>query len=497
MFCVHCGKALPDDAMFCPFCGKATVVEASSTPEQSPTPGSSEPTPPVETPASVPASSEEASEVSPTANSPEAAVPPESELPFEEEASAAPPTVAAVSQPSISASQKGGKHGLVIGLCIALVAVLALAIWAAISRPGNDQVAGVWKLDHSILEGTEMTATELGTDIYIYLSENGSAEFTVSSGSVEREFGRWKLIDSKTLLLTLTSTGEEIRFSRSRYTLSAPYGGVTMCFTRSNISPSQIPTPNFTAGADLAQGFTEPPASIPTQPTINYTLVSMQQLYDELHSNALRAKNTYEDMYIVTVGVLVGVDNDGEYFTIHDPYDDRTWMDNLLCDITTENQLQTLVNLDEGDIVTVRGKVTTVGEVLGYSIDLDQLEYGDTTYYYEDTGDSYTEELDYSWLEGEYEKAHDVNISMVLYVDDLIPTEIYVQFLEYNPSGETELLAEGPASYVRGGASPRFEGYLYNSTMDPVTIEYDDGSYNFTVDCSALGFFGATFTDLF
>lgn len=280
--------------------------------------------------------------------------------------------------------------------------------------------------------------------------------------------------------------------------MSAPYDGATIYFTRSNLSPNQIPTPSLAVGAGNTQEFTEPPVPTPTpiQPTIQYTFVSVQELYDALHSNALRANDTYLDMYIVAVGVLGGIDNDGKYFTIHDPYDDSIWTDDLHCDITTEDQRKTLMNLDSGDIVTVRGKITTVGEVMGYLMDIDQLEYGDTTYY-EGTDDSYGEELDYSWLEGEYEKAHDVDITMVLDVDDLITTEIYVRFLRYNPSGDTEVLGEGPASYVRGGESPRFEGYLYNDTMDPITIEYDGNSYNFTVDCSALGFFGDTFTDLF
>lgn len=36
MFCVHCGKAHPDDAKFCPFCGKSATVQASSTPASPP-----------------------------------------------------------------------------------------------------------------------------------------------------------------------------------------------------------------------------------------------------------------------------------------------------------------------------------------------------------------------------------------------------------------------------------------------------------------------------
>lgn len=603
MFCVHCGKALPDDAKFCPFCGKSATVQASSTPASPPAHESSStpvellnPTLPPEQNAPAPepdvTSEAEPSPIQETSTpAPETTKKyrvtfmrwdtsgPELTITFSQDdpitifsgesrtvtlsagtqhisldtvsqhsefeisldadikvnlrwdadsglfsadystrepfkfttttpavaptspsasTSTTKPLTAPVDSAS-STSQKAGKHGIVIGLCIAFALALVLAILAVmIFRPGSNQVTGVWKFDHSIIEGAKMTAADLGTDMYIYLSEDGSAEVTADYGSVEREFGKWELIDSKTLLLTLPSTGEEILFSRSRNTLSAPYDGATMYFTRSSISPSQIPTPNLAVGADNVQEFTEPPTPIPTQPTIEYTLVSVQELYNELNNNALRAQNTYQDMYIVTVGVLGGIDNDGKYFSIHDPYDDSFWTDDLHCNITTDEQLRTLMNLNEGDTVTVHGKITTVGEVLGYYIDLEQLEYGDTTYYYnEDMDDSYAEELDYSWLEGEYEKAHDVDITMVLDVDDLITTEIYVRFLRYNPSGDTEVLGEGPASYVRGGESPRFEGYLYNDTMDPITIEYDENSYNFTIDCSALGFFGDTFTDLF
>lgn len=88
MFCIHCGKELPEGAKFCIFCGKAAVVSESPVPSQAPEQKVSAPTSPVEDPVTVPPSTEDTTKVSLTENSPESSVALESKLQPEEEASA-------------------------------------------------------------------------------------------------------------------------------------------------------------------------------------------------------------------------------------------------------------------------------------------------------------------------------------------------------------------------------------------------------------------------
>lgn len=152
----------------------------------------------------------------------------------------------AVSQQTGISYQKSGSPVLTILISACVGIAIAVGGLLLLFPSHGNQVSGVWKLDHMTVDGTTWTASELGNDSYIYLSENSLAEVTVDYGSVERELGTWELIDSKTLLLTLTSTGEEMRFSRSRNILSCLYDGVTMYFTRSTLSPSQIPKPTST-----------------------------------------------------------------------------------------------------------------------------------------------------------------------------------------------------------------------------------------------------------
>lgn len=105
----------------------------------------------------------------------------------------------------------------------------------------------------------------------------------------------------------------------------------------------------------------------------SYQKVTVKQLTDTLDENALRAEKTYQDMYVEITGYLSNVDSDGEYFSITGTNDswDFNW---ISCDITDEKQLDKIINLNNGDQITVYGKITTIGEVIGYRVDVIEIK---------------------------------------------------------------------------------------------------------------------------
>lgn len=110
----------------------------------------------------------------------------------------------------------------------------------------------------------------------------------------------------------------------------------------------------------------------PAETEITYTAYSVKQLMDDLDSNALRAKNAYQDQYVELTGKLNVIDNDGKYISIVPAEDDYAII-GVHCTIQTDAQLEQVLEMSIGDTITVRGKITDAGEVLGYYLDIDDF----------------------------------------------------------------------------------------------------------------------------
>lgn len=54
--------------------------------------------------------------------------------------------------------------------------------------------------------------------------------------------------------------------------------------------------------------------------------------------------------------------------------DDNYMFRSVTCRIKTDEQLEKVKTLSKGDTITVKGKVTDVGELLGYSLNIDSIE---------------------------------------------------------------------------------------------------------------------------
>lgn len=105
---------------------------------------------------------------------------------------------------------------------------------------------------------------------------------------------------------------------------------------------------------------------------VEYTSYSAQELVDDLKANSLNASDKYKDQYVEVTGVLSTVDSSGKYISISASTEDYSFV-NIACYINDDAQKEEIKKLSTGDELTIKGKVTDVGEVLGYSIDMDKI----------------------------------------------------------------------------------------------------------------------------
>lgn len=110
----------------------------------------------------------------------------------------------------------------------------------------------------------------------------------------------------------------------------------------------------------------------PQEPEIVYTPYEVQTLMDDLQENALKAAQTYEDQYVELTGDLNVVDSSGKYISIT-PSGDQFAFIGVQCYLKSDEQRDVVMNSAIGDRLTVKGKITSVGEVLGYSLDIDEI----------------------------------------------------------------------------------------------------------------------------
>ena len=109
------------------------------------------------------------------------------------------------------------------------------------------------------------------------------------------------------------------------------------------------------------------------KPTVHYQAVTVKQLFDELEANALRAEKTYQDAYVAITGKLSTIDSDGSYITII-ASNDEWGFESVHCSITDDSQMDKIINFNKGDKITVYGQITSIGEILGYSLDITDIE---------------------------------------------------------------------------------------------------------------------------
>ena len=109
-----------------------------------------------------------------------------------------------------------------------------------------------------------------------------------------------------------------------------------------------------------------------TQPDIEYTSYSVADMIADLNANALNASEKYKDQYVEITGKLRNIDSDGKYISL-DPDNDEFNLIGIQCNIKDDTQKNKVSGMGIGDSVTLKGKITSVGEVLGYSLDIEEI----------------------------------------------------------------------------------------------------------------------------
>ena len=102
---------------------------------------------------------------------------------------------------------------------------------------------------------------------------------------------------------------------------------------------------------------------------IEYIVATVDEMYETLNDNALKAKKTYDGQYVEVTGILGTIDSNGSYICL-DEMNTAYSFYSVQCFVKNDEQLDHVIEMSSGNKYTVRVKITTVGEVLGYAGDI-------------------------------------------------------------------------------------------------------------------------------
>lgn len=105
---------------------------------------------------------------------------------------------------------------------------------------------------------------------------------------------------------------------------------------------------------------------------VEYIQATVDGIYNELDSNAARAEQL-EGQYLLLTGILSGIDSDGKYFSLRG-YSDDIFYSTVHCSITNRAQVDAIMKYNRDDEITIKCKVTDVGEIIGYFVDVIEVQ---------------------------------------------------------------------------------------------------------------------------
>lgn len=127
-----------------------------------------------------------------------------------------------------------------------------------------------------------------------------------------------------------------------------------------------------TTSSSSTSAKTESAKEVDTSTPIEYTAVSVNDMMSQLDDNPLGASKQYKDQYLEITGKLGNIDASGDYIDLMADGDFE--IIGVQCYIKNDEQESKVTSMKMGDMVTLKGKCTDVGEVLGYSFDIEEIE---------------------------------------------------------------------------------------------------------------------------
>lgn len=114
-------------------------------------------------------------------------------------------------------------------------------------------------------------------------------------------------------------------------------------------------------------------ATSETATEVVYEAVDLQTMFDALDENAMKAENAYQKKAIEFSCQIATFDSDGSYISV-EPVGAGEWnFTTAMCYIKNDTQKEYLMEKNVGDTITIKGKVKSIGEIMGYSIDIDEV----------------------------------------------------------------------------------------------------------------------------
>lgn len=105
---------------------------------------------------------------------------------------------------------------------------------------------------------------------------------------------------------------------------------------------------------------------------IEYIKISKDDLDEALDKNAALARETYINKYVEVTGKLGTIDSELKYLSLKSPT--KEWdLKSIHCTIKNKEQKEIIKTLTRDQEITVKGKITDVGEVLGYYLDITEI----------------------------------------------------------------------------------------------------------------------------
>lgn len=105
-------------------------------------------------------------------------------------------------------------------------------------------------------------------------------------------------------------------------------------------------------------------------PDGTYKTVSIEELFKDIENNALAAEDKYKGQYVSITGVIGKIDS--SHVVIYES-NITAGLNRVFCRIKSDEQKKIIKTLNEYDVVTVKGKITDIGEIKGCYLNITEI----------------------------------------------------------------------------------------------------------------------------